>query len=162
MVNALNWMSVVLDAGLNIEGRLVINGTNHVALKTPFIFNQGVFTIRSTSPKIQPYVSSPHVEIILTGSSNQYLLPHWENMRACGMVTGCHVGVRPIVTAGGKLDVHSFPQGCSTWQRIKSVDSSIGDPNSYDILQVENASAARCWGEGGKNVNCGAEPASHP
>ena len=146
---------LILSSGLDIQGRLLLDNTNPLLIKTPYVTNQGVLSIPSLSPKIEPSVSPPRVEIVMTGTDHHMFMPHMDNMHACDMMTGCNVSNRAIVTAGGKLDVTAWPEdACKTWTRIKRVGSSGGASDSYDELTVDVAGSVGCWGAGGTCFSC--------
>ena len=63
---------------------------------------------------------NPDVKIVLTGDDDQMLIPHTENSEQCG-VGGCNVGNRPIIVAGGKLNIKGLQDTCPSWVKLKNV-----------------------------------------
>jgi len=58
--------------------------------------------------------------------SQSLLVPHAENAAKCPE-GGCGVGNRPVIVAGGTLDIKGLPEACPTWKKLKNV-VTVGPP----------------------------------
>eukprot|EP00555_Chaetoceros_dichaeta_P004254 CAMPEP_0198262646 /NCGR_PEP_ID=MMETSP1447-20131203/11126_1 /TAXON_ID=420782 /ORGANISM="Chaetoceros dichaeta, Strain CCMP1751" /LENGTH=64 /DNA_ID=CAMNT_0043950957 /DNA_START=35 /DNA_END=226 /DNA_ORIENTATION=+ len=56
----------------------------------------------------------------MTGTDDQPFFPHEDNKASCPGYF-CHVGKKPIVVAGGKLDIQGLNETCPTWVKLLDV-----------------------------------------
>ncbi len=106
--------------GLNIEGKLVFPNNRKITIKTPFVYVQGQLDI-SADAVVSP--DNLAVSFILTGSIDQMFTPHAYNSNACNG-RSCAVGKKPFLVAGGRINIHAYPDQCPTW--VKLLDAKSG------------------------------------
>jgi hypothetical protein len=161
--------SVSIPTGLNIEGKLLIDSADYysegqgdggVTIKIPFVLVQGILEIKSDRP-VSPTDSTELVKIVLDDSSlkagaevldlSQHV--HLHNTDFCKM-RSCSVGKKPIIVAGGKLDIEALPAACPSWTSLQDVETrpiTIPDEGTYP-------SPAKL---GPEQLECPADPAHH-
>lgn len=118
--------NLVLENGLNIEGKLIFPENYKLTISTPFLFIQGILEMTST----RATSGEEDVKIIMTGDSSHSLVPHSDNAAQCP--GGCSVGNRPVIVAGGILDIKGLPESCPTWKKLKNVVTA-GVPSDATI-----------------------------
>jgi len=106
--------------GLNILGKLEFPDGTALTLKTPYIFVQGSLKMES----IGSIGASEKIKIILTGDTDVMFTPNGNNAALCPS-GGCNVGSRPVVVAGGKVDLHGMHRTCPAWTYSHHVDTPI-------------------------------------
>jgi len=146
--------------GLDIEGMLYFPPSASGILEVAHIIVQGILKIDPPTPLNDAQGrTNGQVKIRLNGpDSDVYMTPHDHNAAACdmsddmngGMSGGsCNVGKRPIVVAGGRLDIQGVrdittdggeSESCPAWVPLRSVVSS-----STETLLSIGSTAASCW-----------------
>ena len=106
-----------LPNGLDIQGKLIFPDGYKITLSTPSLFVQGILEMTST----RATSDTPDVKIILTGDDNHFLTPHPENSALCPGSSGCSVGNRPVIIAGGVLNIQGLQENCPTWVKLKNI-----------------------------------------
>jgi len=104
---------ITLTGPLDIKGKLDFPDGTKVQLETTGIFVQGELSMKST----KLVDGTPDVVISLTGSSDVIFTPDSQNAAACDE-NGCNFGPKPIVVAGGRLNIDGMPDSCSTWTTV--------------------------------------------
>jgi hypothetical protein len=152
--NASNNYTLVLPFGIDIQGSVKIPGNAYnlkkLTIITPFVRIQGKLMMDATRSTVG---AEPNVKIVLTDVNSggrlvsTSFVPAANNKYACstttlGTATPCTVGNKPIVVAGGQLDIQGLPPGCATWVLLKNVF-----PTQVDII-VQEAGVKGCWGNG--------------
>lgn len=131
--------TIDLPDGLNVEGMLHVPSTADVSIVATHIFVQGILKI---DPPADP---ANTIKVRLVGTEDQYLVPHAENAASsgCDVTTGCNVGKKGVVVAGGLLDIRALPdETCPTWTTLTSVvppsadgvSASTGCPLVHDLV----------------------------
>ena len=117
-------VSLVLEGGLDIRGKLVILDGHKLTLHAPYIRVQGELHMNST--KIPN--GEPDVKFVLTGTDEELteFVPVGGNEMACGGQP-CSVGKKPIVIAGGKLVIEALPTNFPSWVHL------------YDVIMHEDS-----------------------
>ena len=107
-----------LLGGLDIQGKLVFPDRYKLTLKAPYVRVQG--ELQMTSTKIPN--GEPDVKIVLTGTDEELtkFIPADSNSEACAD-DDCSVGKKPIVVAGGKLNIQALPTRLSTWVNLYDI-----------------------------------------
>lgn len=120
--------TLTLPKGLDIIGRLHFPPTANVVINTTAVFVQGQLdmTEPTTTPGADDIFTSSHndpqaaVTITLFGVEDQYFFPY----------TGCNgeyldtctekknLGTKPIVVAGGKLNIQARNSTCPSWTHL--------------------------------------------
>jgi hypothetical protein len=141
---------VSIPTGLNIEGKLLIDSADYyylegqgdggVTITTPFVLVQGILEIKSDRA-VSPTDSTELVKIVLDDSTltagaevldlSQHV--HMHNAAFCHMHS-CSVGKKPIIVAGGKLDIQALPAACPSWTSLQDVETrpiKIPDEGTY-------------------------------
>jgi len=125
--------AVNISLGINVIGKLYFPSTANLVLRTQYLFIQGELVI--DPPQNQ-------VKILLFGTNNQTLIPHGDNVGLCGS-NGCDMARKPIVVAGGKVDIRGLEDpSCPSWVKLKNVsnfDRNIFDPCNELILENGDA-----------------------
>ena len=135
VVDITDGSTITFPSGLNIEGMLYFPSSANVIIEASHIFVQGLL-------KINPPAIENLVTIRMIGSDDEYLYPNTQNADVCDSVTGCPVGKRAIVIAGGTLDVNGLSESessCPAWTHLLEMSS----PDQI----VVGPEAAECWGE---------------
>jgi hypothetical protein len=164
VVDTTDGSTVDIPSGLNVEGMLYFPSSANVTIQTPHIFVQGKLKMdppASTS-------SSNSIRIRMVGEEDQYLHPHEENAALCDEGTGCSVGKKAIVVAGGQLDINGLHDSdCPSFSHLKAMPSAtqiqVESANNADDppvliqgfgvgldpdLESHTTTAADCWGVG--------------
>lgn len=126
--------------GINVEGMLYFPSTANLTLQTTHIIVQGILKMDPPSVAL-----GNKVTIRLVGSENRFLFPHSENAMACDSSTGCDIGKKAIVVAGGRLDIRGLEDPtCPGWTKLQSleppsgVSENTGCPLDYDATDIED------------------------
>jgi len=140
--------------GLDIQGMLYFPPYASGILEAAHIIVQGVLKIDPPAPIDDAQGrTNGQVKILLNGpDSDVYMKPHTHNAAACDMNDGmCNIGKRPIVVAGGRLDIRGVrdiatdgggSESCPAWVPLRSVvPSSLKSPSQLSI----GSTAASCW-----------------
>ena len=106
--------------GLHIKGKLVIPEGVKLTIKTPYVIVEGALEMKSTGM----IKGEEKVKIILTGNDDVYFTPEAPNTAFCPS-GGCNVGSRPIVVAGGRLDIIGMPRTCPSWAYSEHVSTVV-------------------------------------
>ena len=134
---------ITLSGSLNIKGRLVFNDGTKVTLKTTGVIVEGELAMTST----KPIDGTPDIVIELTGTDDVMFTPDTTNSDACGgNFAPCNLGPKPIVVAGGKLDINGMSDTCPTWFLVEDVVAS-GKPNPIEYMKrpaLPTSSAGAC------------------
>lgn len=107
--------TITLPGGLDVVGRLHFPTTASVTINTTAVFVQGRLDMTEPAP-------GNSVTIALFGVEDQYLYPHGmcggEYLSTC--TARQNLGSKPIVVAGGKLNVQAGRDGgtCASWTRL--------------------------------------------
>lgn len=118
-VDVTDGSTLTLPHGLDVVGRLHFPPTANVVLNTTAVFVQGQLDM--TEP-----VEGSAVTVTLFGVEEQFLHPH----EACAgqyedtCLGRKNLGTKPIVVAGGKLNIQARPAACPSWTRLVSQDSN--------------------------------------
>lgn len=108
--------------GLNIIGKLDFPSGTKVTVKTPYVFVQGELAMSSDAV----VDGEEDVKIVLTGSEDVMFMPSSPNTAACPS-GGCNVGSRPIVVAGGKMNIQGLPESCPAWSYPHSSSGEVAN-----------------------------------
>jgi hypothetical protein len=131
--------TLVLPLGLDIQGTLIFPDGYRITIETPFVRVQGVLEMIST----KPVTDEPSVRILLTGADTSLtsFVPAGENEFACSVMGAttaslCTVGNKPIVVAGGRLNIRGLPESCKTWVKLEDVvaQTSLPSPAVFTTL----------------------------
>jgi hypothetical protein len=131
--------TLILPLGLDIQGTLIFPDGYRITIETPFVRVQGVLEMIAT----KSVTDEPSVRILLTGadSSLTSFVPVGENEFACSAMgastaSPCTVGNKPIVVAGGRLNIRGLPDSCKTWVTLEDVvaQASLPSPTVYTKL----------------------------
>lgn len=112
--------------GLNILGQLKVPDGSDFTIKTPYVFVQGLLEMHSYGEVGE----TEKIKIILTGDDDVNFTP-LEDTSICPS-SGCNVGSRPIVVAGGKMDVHGLPESCPSWGYSRHISTVVEFVNATD------------------------------
>lgn len=129
LVDHVSGEMVHLPRGLEVVGTLLFPPEANVMLNTTSIIVQGML-------RIEPPADGNKVEVVLHGSEEVFLYPHDE----CngGYDPTCparkSVGKKPIVVAGGTLDIRGVDETCPSWTRL---DRKVND----EVLKIDTAFA---------------------
>jgi len=126
--------NIVLDNGLSVTGRLVFPPNVSATIETPFIFVQGI--LEASSNKIVNSTNIDGLHFIMSGDDDQHLWPHIQNRDSCDSYF-CKTGKKPIVVAGGKLDIRGLNETCPTW--VNLLDVATDDmvvPEDYPTVPI--------------------------
>eukprot|EP00588_Corethron_pennatum_P000369 CAMPEP_0194285494 /NCGR_PEP_ID=MMETSP0169-20130528/30305_1 /TAXON_ID=218684 /ORGANISM="Corethron pennatum, Strain L29A3" /LENGTH=763 /DNA_ID=CAMNT_0039031631 /DNA_START=243 /DNA_END=2534 /DNA_ORIENTATION=+ len=152
IADLINGETLSAPNGLDIEGMLYFPPSASGILEVAHIIVQGVLKIDPPTPLDDAQGrTNGQVKILLNGpDSDVYMTPHNHNAAACSMSGGsCNVGKRPIVVAGGRLDIQGVrdiatdgggSESCPAWVPLRSVVSS----SSETLLSI-GSTAASCW-----------------
>jgi len=131
--------TLVLPHGLDIQGSLDFPDGYQLKMEAPFVRVQGVLSMTAT----QAVTDTPNVQFLLTGGDESVtdFVPAGANQYACsesdtGEPEPCHVGAKPIVVAGGRLDIRGLRDECKTWVTLHDVASrtELPQPTEYTEL----------------------------
>lgn len=131
--------TLILPLGLDIQGTLIFPDGYRITIETPFVRVQGVLEMIATNS----VTDEPSVRILLTGADTSLtsFVPAGENELACsamGATTAspCNVGNKPIVVAGGRLNIRGLPESCKTWVKLEDLvaQTSLPSPAIYTTL----------------------------
>lgn len=115
-VDYVNGENVTLPLGINIIGKLHFPSTANLVLRTQHIFVQGELVI-------DPPSEMNVVRVLLFGTTNQSFIPHGENAILCETL-GCDMSRKPIVVAGGRVDIRGLEDpSCPSWVKLKNVSN---------------------------------------
>jgi hypothetical protein len=98
---------VTLPNGIDIVGRLIFPPSADVELKLKALFVQGVLDMEKLDGDNQVIVN-------LYGEEEVTFYPH----ESTGL-DGVNIGFKPIVVAGGQLNIHAIDTDCPSWTRLK-------------------------------------------
>ena len=119
--------NVSLPFGLHVIGKLVFPTIYQTNIYTSYVIVQGEMFVRSNSSVISP--SNRSVRFVLTGTFDTVLdmssSIHEPNRLACNSSL-CNLGKKPLVMAGGKIDIQAFPPTCKSWTKVK--DTTLQKP----------------------------------
>jgi len=119
---------IEISGPLHIKGRLELNDGTKVVLKTTGVIVEGELAMTST----KPVDGTPDIVIELTGTDDVSFVPEAINSDVCGPdFEPCILGPKPIVVAGGVLDINGISDTCETWFVVEDVSAS-GKPNPLD------------------------------
>jgi hypothetical protein len=123
---------LVLPLGLDVQGSLFFPDGYKLQMETTFVRVQGNLHMRAT----KSVTEEPNVRILLTstGEGLNDFVPTHNNQLACtpheeDEPEECHVGNKPIVVAGGRLDIQGLPDGCKTWVQLHGLVTSNETPS---------------------------------
>ena len=134
--------TIQLPNGLDIVGRLTFPSSANIKLNTTAIFVQGILDIEEPA-------DGNKVTINLYGTENIDFYPH--EMCNGGYDPSCmmkeDVGIKPIVVAGGQLNINAVGENCPSWSKLryKSSDTElVVDPVSkISVVQFIKTSCMR-------------------
>lgn len=124
------WFATFLG-GIDIKGKLVFPRNHYVQIYTPFVIVQGELEIVVDHSKITP--DNMATNFIMTGTSDVLFRPSDSpNNNVCPNGS-CNLGKKPFVVAGGKVNIHGFPDSCSTHTPVlkKVYKDPVYDPNDF-------------------------------
>lgn len=104
---------VTLPNGIDVAGRLIFPPSANVELRTRAVFVQGALDVAVPD-------GNNRVTVSLYGEEEVRFYPH----EMCGGTydSGCehgvNVGFKPIVVAGGKLNIDAIDPACPSWTRL--------------------------------------------
>ena len=125
-----------IENGIDVVGKLVIPDGKRITITTPFFYVQGILEMTST----RATSGEEDVKISLTSTDDNMshsLVPHdmanifSNNANMCPS-TGCNVGNRPFVVAGGQLNINGLQSQCPTCVNLKNVVRG-GPPGSSNV-----------------------------
>jgi hypothetical protein len=117
---------IVLPMGLDIIGRLRIAPPQdkRVKITTRAVLVQGVLSIDTPYyPLVDPTTGeSATVNFVMTSTGQDFkYTPFGINSNACS--GPCNAGLRPVVVAGGRLDINGLPDDCAAWKHLELVET---------------------------------------
>jgi len=123
---------IVLEMGISVVGKLVFPPDTNATIETPFIFVEGILEARSNEIVDSTNIDGLH--FIMTGGESQPFFPNIQNKPSCAGGY-CDVGKKPIVVAGGKLDIQGLDDTCPTWVKLHDVgrDHQVV-PDVYPVI----------------------------
>ena len=137
--------TLYLEAGIDIVGKLVIDPDANVTIVAPVILVQGEFFYEMPRAMVTP--ENVGLTIRMTGTDILTFLPQAQNAAVCqtntSIVIGqCEIGKKPIVVAGGKFILKSWPdRTCPTWTRLYD---TVSDPTIVPQLPPPEVPPAGC------------------
>jgi len=152
IADLINGETLSAPNGLDIEGMLYFPPSASGIFETAHIIVQGVLKIDPPTPLHDAQGrTNEQVKIVLNGpDSDVYMTPHTHNAESCADHGGsCNVGKRPIVVAGGRLDIQGVRdivtdegdiESCPAWVPLRSIA-----PSSSETLLTIGSTAASCW-----------------
>jgi len=111
---------LALPGGLNVIGKLHFPPGDLITITTPHVFVQGELSIDTPDGTV-PSPTNKGVEFVLTGTDHVMLVPEGENAPRCPEGMGCDVSKKPVVVAGGRLNVRGVDESCPSWVRLADV-----------------------------------------
>jgi hypothetical protein len=128
--------NVTLADGIDIKGKLVFPTNHQATIYTPFIIVQGELELSVEHDTISPQ----HIatRFILIGTDDVLFSPSdAPNQNACYNQTNgvCNLGPKPFVVAGGKVNIQSMPESCSTHTPIMETvyKDPVYDPSDFQM-----------------------------
>lgn len=110
--------SITLNGVLSIIGKLEFPDGTRLSLTTTGIIVQGELAMMST----KVINGNPDITIKLTGSNDITFVPHPVNQNACGGAgQSCNLGPKPLVVAGGSLNIQGMDDSCPTWTTVEDI-----------------------------------------
>ena len=103
-------------------------------IETPFIFVAGLLEV-----SLNGIVDSANIDglhFIMSGTEDQPFYPETQNELSCPG-SYCSVGKKPIVVAGGTLDIQGLKDTCPTW--VNLLDVGYADqflPEDYPTIPI--------------------------
>lgn len=129
---------VALFGGIDIQGKLFLDGRQDHVIQTTHMIVQGELEIGAEGP----INGQPPIRIILIGEENQSFTPINENSEVCEG-HGCMVGSKAVVVAGGRLNIRGISSDAPTWSIVQNATKTS--------ITVE-AAAFNQWKEGSEIV----------
>mmetsp|Transcript_21119 Transcript_21119/g.30171 ORF Transcript_21119/g.30171 Transcript_21119/m.30171 type:complete len:1744 (+) Transcript_21119:152-5383(+) len=125
--------TLTFTGGMRIIGKLDFPNSAVVMIKTPSVIIEGELSIISTDV----VTGTPKIKFILTGSSPVTFTPSSPNSLLCGS-SGCNVGPKAIVVAGGKLDVKGIADDCPTvaYMMDMGLSKDIPIPTNFTVSPI--------------------------
>lgn len=129
-----NDQTITFDGGMHIKGLLKFPPqVRHVNIETTFIIVEGELEITTDAGNIAP--DNESIVFNITGTENINFMPeHAPNINVCN-TTGCDLGPKPFLVAGGKVNIQGFPldSSCNTHTTIldKVQSKIIPDPSKF-------------------------------
>lgn len=115
IVDYVDGSTITIPSGLDIVGRLHFPPTANVMLNTTAVFVQGQLDIEKPN-------AGNKVTVTLYGTEDQYFYPHdlcsGEYNEAC--TDKKNMGTKPVVVAGGKLNINAYDESCPAWTTLVS------------------------------------------
>ena len=126
---------VELPSGLNVEGKLVFPPNTKATIETPFIFVQGV--LEASSDQIISTENIDGLNFVMTGTEDHPFFPHSQNSVSCDNAF-CNVGKKPVIVAGGRLDIQGVNETCPTWVKLIDVvrDDNAVVPDEFPRMPI--------------------------
>jgi len=136
--------TVTFSKGLNIQGKFYFPSTANVEIYTSHVFVMGIL-------EMDPPVDQNIVKFRLFGTETKFLFPVNNNEGACG-ISGCNVGKKPFVVAGGQLKIRGLVDPtCPSWVKLIDLKSDASDATMINRVIVGD-DAAYCWSIGETNI----------
>ena len=109
----------VTFSGIDIKGKLLFPINHKVDVYTKYVFVQGELEIIVDHAKVSP--DNLATRFVLTGTNNVYFSPtDAPNQNACAQQTNnqCEFGPKPFLVLGGKVNINSMPESCTTFTPV--------------------------------------------
>lgn len=126
--------ALILEKGIDIQGKLVLPDGYKQNILTPMVVVQGELEMTAT----KPVDGIPLITFTMTGQNDQQFQPIRENALVChGEVseesTQCKTGKKAFVVAGGKVTWNGIPEDTPTWLRLQDTKGSSERPDTIVI-----------------------------
>jgi glycoprotein endo-alpha-1,2-mannosidase len=117
--------TLILEGGIDIQGKLLIPDGIEIIIKTPYVRVQGELHVSST----KVVDSVPGITFLLFEGDDgiEKFLPASSNKLVCG-TQRCDPGPQSIMVAGGRVVIHGLPANTPTWVDIIDVISTAEEP----------------------------------
>jgi hypothetical protein len=111
--------TLTFSGGMRIIGKLIFPNEALVTIRTTSLIVEGELSMTSTDA----VTGSPKVKFIMTGTAAVTFTPTAPNSTACG-TSGCNIGPKAIVVAGGQLNIKGISDTCPTVAYMEDMDMS--------------------------------------
>jgi len=131
-----------LSVGLHVVGKLIFPLNTKATIETPFIFVEG--KLEASSNELVNTTNIDSLKFIITSTEDQPFYPHSQNQASCGN-NYCDAGKKPILVAGGTMDIQGLPENCPTWTKLHDIvaDDSLLIPRFYPTVPTPPPNCAR-------------------
>jgi hypothetical protein len=130
--------TLTFSGGMRIIGKLNFPNEAIVIIRTTSLIVEGELSMTSTDA----ITGSPKVKFIMTGTAAVTFTPSAPNSMVCG-TSGCNIGPKAVVIAGGKLNIRGISDSCPTVAYMEDMDMSEVNTFpavSFDLKKMRNRS----------------------